>query len=180
MAGIHLILGGARSGKSRFAEQDVTKVTKISGSPAVYIATATVGDDEMKSRIDHHIASRESDSVEWITLEEPTRLGRAILSQIEQPVVLVDCLTLWLSNCLQKKCWPQEREAFFNALEAWELSGNHGRLIFVSNETGLGVVPMGQLSREFVDQSGFLHQEIAGRADQVTLVVAGLPMQLKP
>lgn len=180
MAGIHLILGGARSGKSRFAEQDVRKAVEISGSPAIYIATATAEDDEMRSRIDRHAESRQSDSVEWITLEEPTCLGRAILSQIEQPVVLVDCLTLWLSNCLQKNCWIQEREALFNALETWELSGNHGRLVFVSNETGLGVVPMGQLSREFVDQSGFLHQDIASKADRVTLVVAGLPTQLKP
>jgi adenosylcobinamide kinase/adenosylcobinamide-phosphate guanylyltransferase len=90
-------------------------------------------------------------------------------------VAVVDCLTLWLCNCLHRGCWPQQRENLLACLPQLP-----GQVILVSNETGLGVVPMGQLSREFVDQSGFLHQQLATLCSRVTLCVAGLPLTLKP
>ena len=163
-----LILGGARSGKSTLAEQRA----QCSGLELVYIATATAEDGEMAKRIQHHQERRSDD---WKLLEAPLELADTLRrEQGPERCLVVDCLTLWLSNCLHKNCWDQQKTALFSALP--ELSGH---IIMVSNETGLGVVPMGELSRQFVDEAGFLHQRLAALCQQVTLSVAGLPMSLK-
>ncbi len=164
-----LILGGARSGKSKLAEQRAID----SGLQLVYVATATAGDNEMSERIAHHQSRRDA---QWLLVEEPLNLA-AVLQQYCSPkyCVLIDCLTLWLSNCLHQHCWDEQRDALLNQITASNCS-----IIFVSNETGMGITPMGELSRQFVDNSGFLHQTLAQHCDRVTLTVAGLPMQLKP
>ncbi len=177
-----LILGGARSGKSRHAESIAT----ASGKEVVYIATARAGDAEMQARIDHHRRSRPA---HWVTVESPLALGDAI-GQWSSPerVVLVDCLTVWLSNLLFEDDTPYpdmgpivlparlhaERKALLDVIE--HLSGD---LVMVANEVGLSVVPMGAITRTFVDQAGLLNQVLAARCERVTLVVAGLPLSLK-
>lgn len=164
-----LILGGARSGKSRLAEQRAL----ASGLSLRYIATGQALDDEMQQRINRHQQHRGDN---WLLIEEPVNLAQTLLDNHGNNVcLLVDCLTLWLSNCLHKGNWPQQKKALLDTLPLLT-----GKVIFVSNETGLGVVPMGQISREFVDESGFLHQAMAAFCAQVTLTVAGLPMSLKP
>jgi adenosylcobinamide kinase/adenosylcobinamide-phosphate guanylyltransferase len=164
-----LLLGGARSGKSKLAEQRATE----SGLKLIYIATGTAGDNEMHERIARHQASRNES---WQLVEEPVDLAEVLLLHANaNSCILVDCLTLWLSNCLHHNCWEQQRDkllAVFGQLS--------GRIIFVSNEVGMGITPMGELTRRFVDETGFLHQQLAGMCDQVTLVVAGLPLQIKP
>jgi adenosylcobinamide kinase / adenosylcobinamide-phosphate guanylyltransferase len=182
---VKLILGGARSGKSHFAEQ----AAKDSGKDVVYIATATVYDDEMQQRIDRHIEDRPS---HWQTIEEPLQLAQVIQQyDQENTCLLVDCLTLWLSNILMTESpsihtdqvsTSQETVKSLTAYKAellQALSESRAEIILVSNEVGQGIVPMGELSRRFVDEAGWLHQDIARIAQQVTLVVAGLPMQLK-
>ena len=182
MAKIHLVLGGARSGKSRFAE----KQARGSGLGLIYLATATAGDEEMQARINRHQADRVG--VGWKTIEEPENLANAVEQYSGQDTcILIDCLTLWLTNCLMKndsKClhtdyWQEQKGHFIRLLESIQQRGLNQQIIMVSNETGLGVVPMGKLSRDFVDESGFLHQELATIADEVTLVVAGLATKLK-
>ena len=174
MSKLHeLILGGARSGKSRLAEQRAEET----GMELLYLATATAGDAEMSERIRHHQERRQAseNSRKWNLLEEPIRLAE-ILSENAQAdrCILVDCLTLWISNCLHQDCWEQQKEALLTALEKLP-----GHIIFVSNETGMGVVPMGELTRQFVDESGFFHQQLAAVCDEVTFTVAGLPLTLK-
>lgn len=176
------ILGGARSGKSAYAERLATE----SGKEVVYIATAEAKDGEMADRIVHH---RERRDPAWTTVEEPLALGDAILqwSNTER-ILLIDCLTLWLSNLLfsEKQDYPdiggitpparfdQERQRFLHALE--QASGS---LIIVSNEVGMGVVPQGAISRWFVDEAGRLNQAVAARADRAIWIAAGLPLVLK-
>lgn len=166
-----LILGGARSGKSRLAERLATD----SGLAVTYIATSQALDGEMSSRIRQH---RERRPTEWALVEEPVELAR-VLRQLASPehCLLVDCLTLWLTNLLlldDDARLQAEREALLSCLT--ELPG---RIILVSNESGLGVVPMGELTRRYVDASGWLHQAIAERCQRVVFTVAGLPMLLK-
>ena len=164
-----LLLGGARSGKSKLAEQRATE----SGLKLIYIATGTAGDGEMHERIALHQASRNES---WQLVEEPIDLAEVLLSHSNaNSCILVDCLTLWLTNCLHHNCWEQQRDKLLAVFS--QLSG---RLIFVSNEVGMGITPMGELTRRFVDETGFLHQQLASMCDQVTLVVAGLPLQIKP
>jgi adenosylcobinamide kinase/adenosylcobinamide-phosphate guanylyltransferase len=163
-----LILGGARSGKSTLAEQRA----RASGLELVYVATATAQDGEMSERIRHH---RERRGSGWLMVEEPLALADVLLEhQGPGRCILVDCLTLWLSNCLHHDCWEAQRSLLLNTLP--DLSGCQ---ILVSNETGLGVVPMGELSRRFVDEAGMLHQQLAQLCHQVTMTVAGLPLILK-
>ena len=126
----------------------------------------------MAERIALHRRSRDP---HWHLVEEPLALAEVMQAQRGEPVcMVVDCLTLWLSNCLHAQCWPMQKDALLQALEHTQ-----DHVILVSNETGLGVVPMGELSRQFVDESGFLHQELARLCDRVTLTVAGLPLELK-
>jgi adenosylcobinamide kinase/adenosylcobinamide-phosphate guanylyltransferase len=165
-----LILGGARSGKSALAE----RLAQDSGREVVYIATAEARDDEMRARIAHHRARRPA---EWSCVEAPLALAAALAAHaLSGRVLLVDCLTLWLSNLLHAgdARFRMERDALLEALP--DLPGD---VLLVSNEVGLGVVPLGALSRRFVDESGRLHQDLAARSERVLFVVAGLPMTLK-
>lgn len=164
-----LILGGARSGKSTLAEKN----SLTTGKRCIYLATATPDDSEMSARIQLH---KEQRSDVWL-LEEESLDVSSVLAKYneEQFCVLVDCLTLWLSNCLHQNNWLIKRQLFLEQLERQKSD-----VIMVSNEVGSGVVPLGELSREFVDESGRLHQQLAASCDSVTLVVAGLPLELKP
>ncbi|MCC7516085.1 MAG: bifunctional adenosylcobinamide kinase/adenosylcobinamide-phosphate guanylyltransferase [Pseudomonadales bacterium] len=166
----HLILGGARSGKSAYAE----KLAIASGKNLIYVATAQALDGEMQLRIQHHQHSR---SNRWRTIEEPQKLAEVLLQHATADTyILVDCLTLWLTNLLLAgdHNLQQERDELFKILP--QLSGN---ILFVSNEVGMGVVPADPLSRRFVDEAGRLHQQLAAVCDEVTLMVAGLPLSLK-
>ena len=168
----HLILGGARSGKSRFAEQAAQSAFKQSmGGKLIYLATAAADDDEMARRIDHHQLRR---GPEWNLIEEPLAIADVIDQVYDSSTILIDCLTLWLSNCLHNNCWVEQRSNLLSALD-----NTPANVIMVSNEVGSGVVPMGELSRQFVDESGWLHQQIASIASDVSLVIAGLEMPLK-
>lgn len=166
-----LILGGARSGKSALAE----RLAIASGQQVVYIATAQAHDEEMAARIAHHRASRPA---HWHSVEEPLALAAALRKHARPDrCILVDCLTLWLSNLLghdDAGRFAQERDALLDALPMLD-----GQLLLVSNEVGLGIVPMGALTRRFVDEAGRLHQALAERCERVLLVAAGLPLVLK-
>ena len=165
-----LILGGARSGKSALAQQRA----RASGAPVTYVATATAGDAEMGDRIARHQADRPE---HWGLVEEPTALGRVLRERAAPGAcLLVDCLTLWLSNLLAAgEITLEQEQADFLAV----LADVPGTVILVSNEVGQGVVPADPASRRFVDEAGRLHQAAAGRCDRVTLVTAGLPQTLK-
>ncbi|MDP2242406.1 bifunctional adenosylcobinamide kinase/adenosylcobinamide-phosphate guanylyltransferase [Pseudomonas sp.] len=166
-----LILGGARSGKSRLAE----KLAGDSGLAVTYIATSEALDAEMSARIQQH---RQRRPAHWGLLEEPLELARVLREQAAaDKCLLVDCLTLWLSNLLMLDD-PARLEAECAALLEC-LPGLPGRIVLVSNETGLGVVPLGELSRRYVDQAGWLHQALAEQCQRVIFTVAGLPMLLK-
>lgn len=166
-----LILGGVRSGKSRLAERLATR----GGGPVCYVATATAGDGEMRRRIAAHRHRRPPD---WTVIEEPIHLAAALRPQADagRPVI-VDCLTLWLTNLLvagDETQWQRERQGLLNAL-----SGLAGEVYLVANEASLGITPLGALSRRFLDEAGCLHQDLAQRCERVLLTVAGLPMVLK-
>lgn len=171
-----LILGGARSGKSRLALQRA----EAAGRPVSFIATAQANDAEMAARIARHQAERPA---HWTTIEAPLDLAGAIHAA-GAGCVVVDCLTLWLTNCL---CQPDpaafagQRAALLATLAARRSleDKNAADLILVSNETGLGIVPLGELTRRFVDEAGWLNQDIAQLADEVVFVAAGLPLILK-
>ncbi len=162
-----LVLGGARSGKSRHAEGLVI----AAAPPWVYVATAQAGDAEMAARIAHHRARR---GAGWDTVEAPHDLAAAIAAA-PAGRLLVDCLTLWLTNRMLAEA---DTEAETGGLEA-ALSGRKGPVVMVSNEVGSGIVPDNALARRFVDLQGRLNQRIAARADRVVLVVAGLPLIVK-
>jgi len=168
---LELILGGARSGKSRFAE----RLAADSGLAVTYIATSQPLDGEMTERIAHH---RERRPAHWTLVEEPLQLARLLREQAAaNRCLLVDCLTLWLTNLLMlddAARVAEERDALLECLD-----GLPGRILLVSNETGLGVVPLGELTRRYVDEAGWVHQAVAERAQRVTFMVAGLPMTLK-
>ncbi|MGK9064399.1 bifunctional adenosylcobinamide kinase/adenosylcobinamide-phosphate guanylyltransferase [Stutzerimonas chloritidismutans] len=168
---LDLILGGARSGKSRLAE----RLASASGLAVTYIATSQPLDGEMAARIAQHRARRPA---AWALVEEPLALATTLRQHAHQDsCLLVDCLTLWLTNLLMfedSARLVEERDALLDCLAALP-----GRVVMVSNETGLGVVPLGELSRRYVDEAGWLHQAIAARADRVVFTVAGLPMILK-
>ena len=167
-----LILGGARSGKSSHAEM----LAKESNLEVVYIATATVYDKEMQKRVDHHRFQRPD---HWPVIEESYDLAGVLQREArEDRCLLVDCLTLWVTNLLcieDKELWPKKHQELLDILPTLP-----GRILMVSNEVGMGIVPMGELSRQFVDESGRLHQSIARIADKVTFVAAGLPLVMKP
>lgn len=164
---LELVLGGARSGKSRYAAQ----CAMASGLPVTFIATAQAFDDEMARRIARHRAER-PDS--WRTVEAPLELTAALRAvAAHDRCLLVDCLTLWLSNVMLAG-HEGEIEALLAALPHLP-----GHVILVSNEVGWGIVPENALARRFRDEQGRLNQRIAALADRVTLIVAGLPWALK-
>ena len=168
---MQLILGGARSGKSRFAEQ----AAKDSNLNVTYIATAQAFDREMQARIDHHQAQRPK---HWTVIEEPLYLAECLM-RVDEPnqLILVDCLTLWMSNLLMHENAELQSQECLKLLEV--LPTLQSELILVSNETGLGVIPMGEISRKFVDESGRLHQQLGQIAEKVVFCIAGFPMMLK-
>jgi adenosylcobinamide kinase/adenosylcobinamide-phosphate guanylyltransferase len=182
-----LVLGGMRSGKSAYAEQ----LAMASGKELIYIATGQAFDDEMVARIALHRQRRDGNPP-WITVEQPLALGDALAQWCApQRLVLVDCLTIWLSNLLfsaqrdgadfpetgrlqPPACFAQQRSRFLSALD--EAAGD---VILVSGEVGMGVVPQGAVSRWFVDAAGSLNQAVAAACERAVLVVAGLPVTLK-
>lgn len=164
-----LVLGGARSGKSAYAERRV----RAWGSPSTYIATAQAFDDEMQARIAQHRADR---GTEWVTLDAPYDLPAALAeaAQLGQPI-LIDCLTLWASNLMLADRAPEaELSPLLAALAACPLP-----VALVSNEVGLGIVPDNPLARRFRDAVGRVHQRLATEVGEVVFMVAGLPMTVK-
>jgi adenosyl cobinamide kinase/adenosyl cobinamide phosphate guanylyltransferase len=166
-AGLTLVLGGARSGKSRYAEE----LLRRTPAPWCYVATAQAFDDEMALRIAEHRARRDTG---WETVEAPLDVPDALRTAGDCPVLL-DCLTLWLTNLMLAEHDLAEAAADLDAA----LARRTAPTILVSNEVGLGIVPEHKLGRAFRDQAGLLHQQLAARADCVVLIVAGLPMFLK-
>jgi adenosylcobinamide kinase/adenosylcobinamide-phosphate guanylyltransferase len=166
-----LILGGVRSGKSRHAAE----LARMSGSAVTLIATARALDAEMAARIDAHRASR---SPHWNVVEEPTHLAAALIAASRpERFVIVDCLTLWLTNVL---CGEDERALTQESAELLDvLPTLPGPCVLVSNEIGLGVMPANALARRFADEAGNLHQRLAALCDCVVLMAAGLPMAVK-
>ena len=169
------VLGGARSGKSAHAEW----LASDSASPVTYIATARIADDEFAARVAHH---RERRPAHWRLLEAPVDLAGAVTS-VDAPghCILIDCLTLWLANLL---CPPDDTPLIddpHTQLLAFEaaLASAQGKIIVVSNEIGLGVVPLGAATRLYVDELGRLNQRIAALSTQVTMMIAGLPLAIK-
>ena len=163
-----LVLGGARSGKSRHAEALIEALP----APWTYIATAQAYDDEMRERIAEHRARRPSG---WQMVDAPLDLAEAIAAQPQGQAILVDCLTLWLTNLiLAERDTAIAREALVAACERVSAP-----LVLVGNEVGLGIVPENALARRFRDEAGRLHQALAARAASVIFMVAGLPMRVK-
>ena len=161
------VLGGARSGKSRYAESLFTALPP----PFIYVATAQPGDDEMAARIAEHRARR---GPGWRTIEAPRELRDALAACGNAPALL-DCLTLWLSNLVLGEA---DIELEIKGLEA-ALAAAAAPVVVVANEVGSGIVPEFPLGRKFRDLQGVLNQRIAARADRVVLMVAGLPLPIK-
>ena len=175
MNNVHLILGGARSGKSAFAE----KLAAESGLPVTYIATAQVYDQEFGQRVEHHKIRRPA---HWKTVEQAFNLGQTLQTHAKTgELVIVDCLTLWLAQCICPDCerpdnldWQTERASLLEVLPKLQ-----GTVLLVSNEVGMGIVPLGEINRQFQDEQGRLNQAIAQLANKVSFVAAGLPLTLK-
>lgn len=166
----HLILGGARSGKSRYAEQ----LAITSQQTVIVIVTAQAQDEEMAQRIAHHQANRPT---HWQVIEAPLNLAAALHTHARDGhCIIIDCLTLWLTNllCQTPDQLQQQRDALLAVLPTLP-----GTVLLVSNEVGMGIIPMGELTRRFVDEAGWLNQAVAGVCERVTLVAAGLPLALK-
>jgi adenosylcobinamide kinase/adenosylcobinamide-phosphate guanylyltransferase len=169
------ILGGARSGKSSYAE----KLAADSGLEVVYIATAQVYDDEFAERIHLH---RQRRPAHWKLIEEPFFLAKTLRDNARaERILLVDCLTLYLAQWICPDChapadkgWPEERAELLTALNSLS-----GPVILVSNEVGLGIVPMGEINRQYQDEAGRLNQAVAAISDQAVFMAAGLPLKLK-
>ncbi|MBB3217877.1 adenosylcobinamide kinase/adenosylcobinamide-phosphate guanylyltransferase [Ochrobactrum sp. RC6B] len=164
-----LVLGGARSGKSSYAE----KMAQSSGLQPLYLATGRAFDDEMENRIAIH---RNRRGFDWQTVEEPLDLVGALTLHVAfDRFVLVDCLTLWLTNLMMAERDVTAETAGLVAM----LPNLAGPVVFVSNEVGFGIVPENRMAREFRDHAGFLHQAVAAVADEVYLIAAGLPLKMK-
>ncbi|KZN33150.1 hypothetical protein N480_24820 [Pseudoalteromonas luteoviolacea S2607] len=172
---VDLIIGGARSGKSTLAERRAEQwLSAGSVKELIYIATAQSKDDEMAARIARHQATR---TELWQVHEAPWEIAELISQLAPEQCALVDCLTLWLTYGL---CEVSEKEFYSNKRKLLDaLKTTQGRVILVSNEVGHGIVPLGALSRRFVDESGWLNQDIAAIAKRVDFVMAGLPLNLK-
>ena len=166
----NLVLGGAASGKSLHAE----KLALATGRPKLYVATASSGDEEMAARIARHVARRDAS---WHMREEPLEIAQILLDpRWKFHVILIDCLTLWLSHVMGDPAQDVQQRST-QLCEA--VKESEATLIMVSNEIGLGGVPMHPVTRRFCDEAGKLHQQIAEQCDTVTFVAAGLPMMLK-
>ncbi len=173
-----LVLGGARSGKSYYAQKEMEQKTE----PVLFVATAIAGDAEMAARIEAHKTSRPA---EWKTLETPRDVGKAIKALQFQGNILLDCLTLLASNILMTFNEPVDEAAYESAcleeiddlLAAYQVTG--GDWIIVSNEVGLGLVPPNELGRIYRDVLGRMNQRLAAAADRVIFMTAGIPIQVK-
>ena len=166
---VTLVLGGARSGKSAFAE----RLVEAASPQRLYLATGQAWDDEMRDRIVSHQQRRGQG---WGTIEVPVELKQALETNARDGrPILIDCLTLWVSNLMLGE---HDIDAAFGSLAA-TLPGLKGPVVFVSNEVGLGIVPDNAMARSFRDHAGRLHQLIAGLADEVYFVAAGLPLKMK-
>lgn len=163
-----LVLGGARSGKSRHAE----RLVEATSAPWTYVATAQAFDDEMRQRIALH---RERRSAGWRTVDAPLELAEVIRTAPPGGTILVDCLTLWLTNVML----ADRDVAAETAVLVAACREAPGPLVLVGNEVGLGIVPDNALARRFRDAAGRLHQDLAAAADRVVFMVAGLPMPVK-
>ncbi|MDA0147649.1 bifunctional adenosylcobinamide kinase/adenosylcobinamide-phosphate guanylyltransferase [Vibrio sp. LaRot3] len=172
---IHLVLGGARSGKSSYAEWQVIEQSHLKRH---YIATAIAFDKEMEQRIAHHQAGRDEG---WQLHECPLQVASLLQSFTSDDVVLVDCLTLWLNNVIFADGNTASSEQISSTVDQLviALQNTKAEVVLVSNEVGLGVIPMGEVTRLYVDHAGWMNQAIAKVANQVTFVAAGLPMKLK-
>ena len=166
---ITFVLGGARSGKSSYAE----RLVETSGLQPVYLATGRAFDREMEDRIEVHRGRR---GPQWTTVEEPLDLVGVLTDEVRRDrFVLVDCLTLWLTNLMMaERDIENEIQSLVDGLA--QLTGP---IVFVSNEVGLGIVPENGLARAFRDHAGFLHQAVAAAADEVYFMAAGLPLKMK-
>lgn len=166
-----LILGGVRSGKSRYAAE----LASTQAYPITLIATARILDEEMAARIEAHRACRPSD---WIVVEEPTQLATALIANANPTrTVIVDCLTLWLTNLL---CGEDPRALARESARLLEVFPTlPGHCVLVTNEVGFGVTPANALARRFTDEAGTLHQKLAAMCDCVVLMAAGLPLTVK-
>ena len=173
LAPVTLIIGGARSGKSAHGEALIEDCRAGEGAKPLYIATATPGDGEMAARIRKHKRRRGD---RWETLEEPLEIARALEANARPDrTILLDCLTLWLSNLMGKgRDMAVETARLVGALDNLE-----GPVVLIANEVGLGIVPDNALAREFRDQAGLLNQAVARRAERVVFMAAGLPMTVK-
>ncbi|MBC8131456.1 MAG: bifunctional adenosylcobinamide kinase/adenosylcobinamide-phosphate guanylyltransferase [Deltaproteobacteria bacterium] len=172
MAKLILVGGGARSGKSRFALAQALGL----GPRRVFLATAEALDGEMTERIDRHRSER---GTAFETIEEPLALAETLDGVGAVDVVLVDCLTLWVSNLLVRGDQPRQMRAAFDSLES-SLARRRAHIILVTNEVGMGLVPETALGRIFRDQIGDLHQRIAARADEIYAAVMGVVVRLHP
>jgi len=177
-----LIIGGARSGKTAHALALAKSLSEARGANVIYVATAQALDREMQHRISLHRAERPAT---WRTLEAPTGLAQALRAQETSSVLVVDCMTLWLSNALLKDfreeaptaelpAWESERAEFLQWLQAVRSD-----VLLISNEVGAGIVPLAPVARRFQDEQGRLNQMVAARCDEVTLVVAGIAVPIK-
>lgn len=174
-----LVTGGARSGKSRFAEQYAASL----GKEGIYVATSQALDDEMRERVKRHQARRDGMAFAWSTVEEPYDLVR-VMEATRGSIVLIDCLTLWLSNWLIRCEREADVEAAVQAqvealFSAFEQLSSTGTVIAVTNEVGSGVVPAYPLGRQFRDLAGWMNQRLAAICEEVFLVTAGIPVELK-
>jgi adenosylcobinamide kinase/adenosylcobinamide-phosphate guanylyltransferase len=168
---IELILGGVRSGKSRLAEQRAQE----SGLDVIYLATALIKDAEMQARVAHHQARRPA---HWQLIETSRHLAQSLRQTARADgCVLVDCLTLWLTQLLCDASEAELQQEIADFLSV--LPTLPGQIILVSNETNMGIVPLGELSRRYCDEVGRLHQQLGQLCHQVTLLVAGLPLKVK-
>lgn len=167
-----LIVGGTRSGKSRMAEEIALEKAKVTGWPLLYVATAQARDDEMRERISRHQNDRLGKG--WKTEEVPLMIEHVIAAHSKH-VVLIDCLTLWLSNLMEDR---QDIDAASERL-CGALRASEAYVICVANEVGMGIVPSNKLARDFRDHAGVLNQQVAMVSDRVIFMAAGLPMVMK-
>lgn len=166
---IHFITGGQRSGKSIYAEKQTLQASNC----PTYLATSKIWDKELKTRIDIHKARRDD---QWTTYEEEIEISKIISVS---GVVLLDCITLWLTNIFDREEYDKEKTIAFAKKEWLKLCKKNLKLIVVSNEIGMGLVPIEQSSRTFIDIQGTMNQFIAEMADEVTFIVSGLPLEVK-
>lgn len=166
------ITGGARSGKSHFAQKEAAAL----GFPVAYVATASARDEEMRARIEEHRCSRPK---EWLTIEEEVDLIGSLSSLKEAHTVIIDCLTLWTTNLMERGLNDSEVLSKTEELLVYMKTSPHTFFV-ISNEVGWGVVPLAPLGRRFRDLQGLVNQMVARMADEVYLMVCGLPLRVKP